>query len=154
MERGGFGVESEHHFAPQALREARYAVHDRSGMMHRAELRPAHRAEFRTFEILGRQGLVVILASAFRIQAQAELFVPVKRISGPRERVVSIARSTPATRNVGRVGRDLVRDDPLTDILGIRETEMLFGSYITQHVGTIPPDHRRSDSAGDMVVSR
>src|SRR2546425_728628 len=99
-------------------------------MMHRAELRPAHRAEFRTLEVLGRQGLVVILAGAFRIQAEAELFVPVKRISGARKRVVSIARSTPDTRNVGRVGRDLVRDDPLTDVLGIRKTEMLLGSYI------------------------
>src|ERR1700752_2235326 len=49
--------------------------------VHRAELRPAHRAKLGALEILGGQRLVVQLARARGIERQPELLVPVERIA-------------------------------------------------------------------------
>src|ERR1041384_6675654 len=54
---------------------------DLAGDVHRAELRPAHRAELRALEVLGGQRLVVQLACARGVERQPELLVPVERIA-------------------------------------------------------------------------
>src|SRR5512141_2737712 len=66
------------------------ALLDRARVMHRAELRPAHAAELRTLEILGRKCLVVIFLSTVRVESEAELFLPVEFVSRPGESVASI----------------------------------------------------------------
>src|SRR5260221_3219714 len=55
--------------------------------VHRAELRPAHRAEFRALEVLGGEGLIVQLTRPVGIERQPELLVPVERITRARKRV-------------------------------------------------------------------
>ena len=52
--------------------------------MHRAELRPAHRAKFRALEVLGGERLIVQLARPVGIERQPKLLVPVERIARTR----------------------------------------------------------------------
>src|SRR6266498_4061163 len=54
---------------------------DGARVMHRAELRPAHPAELRALEVLGRKCLVVIFLRAVGIERETELFLPVKRVA-------------------------------------------------------------------------
>src|SRR5207302_11087568 len=63
--------------------------------VHRAELRPAHRAELRALEILGGQRFVVQLACAGGVERQPELLVPVKRVARARQGVVAVAGAGP-----------------------------------------------------------
>src|SRR5882672_10584326 len=52
--------------------------------VHRAELRPAHRAELGALEVLGGEGLIVQLTRPVGIERQPELLVPVERIARAR----------------------------------------------------------------------
>src|SRR5438045_3653639 len=47
-------------------------------VVHRTELRPAHRAERRVLEAFFRQGLVVIGARGLRVERQLKLLIPVE----------------------------------------------------------------------------
>src|SRR5581483_4314580 len=85
---------------------------------------------------------------------QAELFVPIEREPGPAERVVAVARTRPLAGEVGRVGRDLVGDYTLLDILLLRQAQVLLGRDITKHGRAAPAGQRRADGAGDVVVAR
>src|SRR5581483_10946794 len=123
-------------------------------VMHRAELGPAHRAELGALEVLGRKALVVIFPGAFRIETESELLIPVKSVSSLGQGIVTIARTRASARDIRRVRRDLVRDHALPDILGVREAEVLLCRDVAQHVGAVPPDHRRADRARDMIVAR
>src|SRR6185437_10906291 len=98
---------------PRLARQLLESLLDRARVMHRTELRPAHRAELGALEILGGQRLVVILARALGIERQAELFVPVEAVAGPRERIIPIARAGCTARDIGGVRGDLVRDHTL-----------------------------------------
>jgi len=62
----------------QLARQLRDSFLDRSRVVHGAELRPAHPAELGALEVLGRERLVVVLLRAIRVQAQAELLLPVE----------------------------------------------------------------------------
>src|SRR5712691_3291586 len=61
--------------------------------LHRAEVRPAHRAEVGELGALGRQGLVVELARRLRIEREVELVLPAKLEARLTERVVPLALS-------------------------------------------------------------
>ena len=59
-----------------ALDELRHA----RGNVHRAELRPAHRAEVRDLGAVGREGRVVELPSGLRVERQVELVGPAENV--------------------------------------------------------------------------
>src|SRR4051812_31026104 len=126
---------------------------DSPRMMHRAELGAAHPAELGALEVFGRQCLVVVFLRALRVEAQTELFLPVERVASARQRVVAIAGALPAAGDVRRMRGDLVGDDSLPDVFGVRESEVLLGGDVAQHVGAEPADHGGTDSAGDVVVA-
>src|SRR5262245_535402 len=66
---------------PLLLRQLRDLLVDGAGVMHRAELRTAHRAELRALEVLRRERLVVVLAGPVRVQRERELLVPVELVA-------------------------------------------------------------------------
>ena len=70
---------------------------------------------------LGRQGLVVELASPRRIQGEVELVLPAELKAGLGESIVPQMRAGMAFGDVGGVGSDLVGDYPVFDILLVRE---------------------------------
>ena len=63
------------------------------GDLHRAELRPAHRAEVRDLGASLRQRLVVVLARGLRIEREVELVLPAELEARLRQRVVRTARA-------------------------------------------------------------
>src|SRR5579864_2624173 len=95
------------------------------GVVHGAELGPAHRAERRVLEAFFRQRLVVIGPRGFRVQRQLELLVPVEGEARPRQLVVAIPGARPVPRDVGRMRRDLVRDQPLLHVFAIGQSQVL-----------------------------
>src|SRR5215207_3851425 len=139
---------------PLLLRQYLDLLVDRASVVHRAELRTAHRAELGALEVLGRQRLVVVFASALRIERELELLVPVEAVTGPGERVVAIGGTGPPARDVGGVRGDLVGDHAVAHILRVRQAEVLLRRDVAEHVGAIPADHRRPDRARDVVVAR
>ncbi len=88
--------------------------------LHRAEVRAAHRAEVGELGPLGRQGLVVELAGGLGIEREVELVLPAELEARLRQRVVPGPRSRMALGEVGGVGRDLVGDDAVLDVLLVR----------------------------------
>jgi len=52
------------------------------------------------------------------------------------------------------MGRNLVGDHTFTNILPVRQPEMLFWGDVTEHRRPIPTDHGRSDPTGDVVIAR
>src|SRR5438128_1851213 len=98
---------------PELLRLLLEPLHERRGLLgdavrggvvahvlrdlHRAEVRPAHRAEVGELRPLGGQGLVVELARGLGIERQVELVLPAELEARLRERVVPPPRA--------RVGR-------------------------------------------------
>src|SRR5437667_9565359 len=75
------------------LRDAvlRGVVADVLGDLHRAEVRPAHRAEVGELRALGRQGLVVELARRLRVEREVELVLPAELAARVGERGVPLA---------------------------------------------------------------
>src|SRR5438093_1649605 len=122
--------------------------------LHRAELRPAHRAEVGELGALGRQRLVVELARGLWIEREVELVLPAKLEARLAERVVPLARARMALGEVGGVSSDLVGDDTVLDVLAVGQAEMLLGRDVAEHRGAEPSDHRGADRGGDVVVAR
>ena len=58
------------------------------------------------------------------------------------------------TGDVCRVGRNLVSDQALADILGIGKTKVLFGGHVAEHGRAMPASHGSTDRRGDVVVTR
>ena len=54
---------------------------------------------------------------------------------------------------VRRVGRDLVRDDAVLDVLPVRQPQVFLGCDVAQHGTSTGPDHRSADRRGDVVVA-
>ncbi len=102
--------------------------------------------------VLG-QGLVVVLLRGFRIQAQVELVLPAEIEARLAERIVARAGPRMALGHVGRMGRYLVRDDPLLHVVAVRQAQVLLGRDVAQHGRAHPADHGRADGAGDVVVA-
>src|SRR6266481_7047215 len=88
--------------------------------VHRAEFRPAHRAELRLFvEIIGKI-LIVHLPRRFRIERKFKLFIPIKQESRIAQSVIAVARPRPVPRHVRGVRRNFVRDHALLHVFRIR----------------------------------
>src|SRR5204863_3817097 len=88
------------------LRQRLDLLIDRAGVVHGAELRPAHRAELGALEVLGGERLVVVLASAIGVERELELLVPVEAVARAGQRVVTVGRARAAACDVGRVRVD------------------------------------------------
>src|SRR5260370_370620 len=59
-----------------------------------------------------------------------------------------------ALGETGRVRGDLVGDDTDFDVVAVGQPQMLLRRHVTKQCGAEPPDHRRADTAGDVVVTR
>src|SRR5216117_1344937 len=123
------------------------------GDLHRAELRPAHRAEVGDLRALGGQRLVVELARRLRVEREVELVLPAELEARLRQRVVPLAGARMALGDVGRVGGDLVGDDAVLHVLAVGQAEVLLGRDVAEHRGAEPADHRGADGGGDVVVA-
>src|SRR2546422_2973596 len=77
------------------------------GDLHRAEVRPAHRAEVGEIGALGRQRLVVELTRGLRVEREVELGIPPQLEARLTERVVPLARAGVALGEIRGVGGDL-----------------------------------------------
>ena len=69
------------------------------------------------------------------------------------QRGVTIPCSRTMTCNVRSVGRNLVSDHALLDIVFIRQAEVLLGRDVAQHGRAEAGDVGRTDGRGDVVVS-
>ena len=88
------------------------------------------------------------------IETKIELVLPTKFKAGLGYRVVAILRAGMTLREVGCMGRNLVGDHAVLNVFFIRQSEMLLRRDVAEHRATIPSDHRRTDSACDVVVAR
>src|SRR4029077_10637666 len=79
---------------------------------------------------------------------------PAKLESGLAERVVPLLRARMPFREIRSMGRDLVSNDTIFDVLLIGQAEMLCGRDVTKHGCPVPADHRSADGAGDVIVAR
>ena len=122
-------------------------------VIHGAELRSAHRAEFRFFVIVVGQGLIVHGARGFRIERQGKLLFPVEFVAGIAQGVVAISRAGTMPGNIRSVSGDLVGDDAVFHVLFVGQAQMLFGRYVAEHGRAVPADHGRADGRGDVVVA-
>jgi hypothetical protein len=77
-----------------------------------------------------------------------------KRVAGARELVVAIARAGPVPRDIGGVGRDLVRDEPGLHVFPVGQAQVLLGRHVAEHGSAVPADHGRADRRRDVVVAR
>jgi hypothetical protein len=89
------------------------------GDLHRAEARPAHRAEVGDLGAVLRQRRVVVLARGLRIERKVELVLPAELEARLAERVVAVRAPGVALGEVGGVRGDLVGDDALLDVVAI-----------------------------------
>ena len=52
------------------------------------------------------------------------------------------------------MGRDLVGDHPLADVLDLGQAQVLLGRHVAEHAGAVPAGQGRADGRGDVVVAR
>ena len=72
---------------------------------------------------------------------------------GLGQRIVTNLRRRMALGQIRRMGGDLVGDDPVPDIVLVRQTEVLLGRDVAQHGGAVPADHGGPDSRGDVIIT-
>ena len=101
-----------------------------------------------------RQGLVVEFAGGDRIQTQVELILPTELEARLAQGVIAVLGTGMSLGQIRGVGGDLVRDDPILDVLLVGQAQVFFGRHVAQHRAAIPTNHRRSDAAGDVVIAR
>src|SRR6266849_3915503 len=116
-------------------------------------MRAAHRAEMRELRAFLWQRLIVKLPRLVRVEAQVELVLPTELETRFRERVVADLRAGMPFGKVRGMRRDLIRHDAVLDVVLVRQSEVLLGRHVAQHRRTVPTDHRRSDRAGDVIVT-
>src|SRR5438876_143092 len=58
-----------------------------------------------------------------------------------------------AFRQVGGMGRNLVRDDAGFDVIPVGQAEVLLRRHVAEHRGAVPADHRGADRRRDVVVA-
>src|SRR5512134_597061 len=117
--------------------------------LHRAEVRPAHRAKVRRLGAFLGQGFVVELPRGVGIEPKVELVLPAELEARFRERVVAQLRAGMALGEVRGVRCDLVRHDAVLHVLLVRQPEVLLGRDVAEHRRAVPADLRRADGAGD-----
>lgn len=106
------------------------------------------------FAGLLRQGFVVIGAGGKRVEREVKLIFPAEFKAGLRHRVIANLRARMAFRQVRSVGGNFVGDKPLLHVLFVGQTEVLFWRHIAEHGATEPADHCRTNSGGEVVVTR
>ncbi|CAM2159159.1 200 kDa antigen p200 [Paraburkholderia tropica] len=131
-------------------REVAHVLRD----LHRAEVRAAHRAEVRDLGRVLRQRFVVEFTRLVRIEAEVELVFPAELETRLRERVVAHLRARMTLREIGRVRRELVRDDAFLHVVLVRQTEVFLRRDVAEHRRAEPADHRRADARSDVIVAR
>ena len=82
------------------------------------------------------------------------MLLPVERGAGLRQLVVLVARAGNAEGDVGRVGRDLVGDAALLDVVLLGEPEVLLRRDVAEHRSAVVRRGGRADRARDVVVAR
>src|ERR1051326_771905 len=120
---------------------------------HRAEMRAAHTAEMGQLRAILRQGFIMKLTGGDWVEAEIELIFPSKLESSFAQGVVTIAGRRMPFGEVGSVGGNFVSDYAIFDILLVWQSKMLLGRDIAKHSGAIPTNHRRADSASNVVVA-
>ena len=96
----------------------------------------------------------MVCLCGFRIEREAELLVPIELEPSFRQRVVAILSARAMTSDVGSVGRDLVGNHALLNVVVVGQPEVLFRCHVAQHGGSMPAGQSRADAAGDVVVTR
>ena len=51
------------------------------------------------------------------------------------------------------MGRDLVGDHALADVLDLGQAQVFLGRHVAEHAGTVPAGQGRADGRGDVVVA-
>src|SRR5690606_35744735 len=67
--------------------------------------------------------------------------------------IVAVTRSGALASDIGRMGSNLVRDQPLLDVFTLGQTQMFFRRNVTQHGSPRPSGQRTTDAASDVVVT-
>ena len=92
--------------------------------------------------------------AVFGIERKFELLVPVERVAGARQSVVTIAGAGTMTRDIGGMRGNLIRDQPGLHVFLVRQSEVFLGRDIAEHRRPVPADQRGPDGRGDVVVAR
>ena len=123
------------------------------GDLHRAEFRPAHRAEMRDLVAVLRQRLIVELARGVGIERQVELVLPAEVEPGPRKRIVVKACGRVALGEIGGMGRDSIGDDACLYVLAVGQTRDALSGSRSRASRAVPADHRRPNRGSNVVVA-
>src|SRR5262245_53964746 len=120
--------------------------------LHRAEVRSAHAAEMRDLRSILRESFVVEFTGRIRIEREIELIFRSELEARLRESIMPMPRARVPLGEVGGMGGDLVSDDAVFDVLLVRQSEVFLWSYVAEHGGSEPTDHRGADPARDVIV--
>jgi len=100
-----------------------------------------------------RQGLIVEIAGRFRVEGEVELVFPAEIEPRTGDRIVAHLRGRMAFSEICCVSRKLIGDNTHLHIIPVRQTQMLFGRYITQHRRTKPADHGCTNARRNMIIA-
>src|ERR1700722_19809901 len=115
-------------------------------------MRAAHGAKMSGLGALLWQSFIVKFPRRLGVEREVELVFPAKFKTRLAQRVVAILRAGMALGQIGGVGRNLVSDDAILDVLLVRQSQMFLGRDVTKHRAAAPADHGGADSAGDVIV--
>ena len=99
------------------------------------------------------QGPVMELPGFIGVQGQVELIFPAKFKARLGQGVVPDLRRRMTLRQVGRMGCYFIGNDPVFHVILIGQSQVFFWRDVAQHRGTVPADHGRADSRGDVIVT-
>ena len=88
------------------------------------------------------------------VEAQVELVAPAEFIACFAQGVVSYLRSRMTFCEVGSMGSNLIGDDSRTHVFAVRQSQMLFGSNVTEHGCSQPSYLGCTDGRSNVVVTR
>ena len=94
-----------------------------------------------------------ILQGQFGVERQVELVAPTELETSLRQGVVADGGSRVSLGQIGRMGGYLIGDDTCTNIVFIRQGQMILGGDVTQHSSTQPGYLCATYSTGDMVIT-
>src|SRR5579859_4019355 len=116
-------------------------------------MRAAHGTEMSQFgSFLGKR-FVMKLTGSCRVEAQVELVFPAEFKSRFAQGIIARTRRWMAFGQVSSMGRDFVCDHPVFDIFLVGQPEMLLGGNVAEHRTSVPADHGRANSTGNVVVT-
>src|SRR5580658_5344362 len=100
-----------------------------------------------------RKSLVVEFPRSHRVETQVELVLPSELKPRLAQSIVTRAGGWMPFGQIRRVGRNLVGNDSILDVLFVRQTEMLLWRHVTEHGTAVPTDHGGANGAGDVVIT-